>query len=71
MIVLLATGNFPAHSPFLSHGVNPDAITARTGKRQIDQFNLELLPGLMIHEEERIMHVWAGHSPPPSDPIPK
>lgn len=38
--------------------VDPDAVAARAGKRQIDQFDLESLSGFMINEFERIMRVW-------------
>ncbi len=43
--------------------INSDTIAAGAGKGEIDQFNLEPIPGLMVKEVEGIMRIWAGHLP--------
>src|SRR4051812_29956992 len=58
------------HHGFAGHGnllgpplINPDSIAAGSGKGEIDQFNVEPVPGLRVNEFERIMRIWGGHSP--------
>ena len=40
--------------------MNPQPIAAR-GKWQIDQFKLELLPGLVIYERNGVARIQFGH----------
>jgi hypothetical protein len=43
--------------------LDPNAVAARTRKGEIDQFNLELVPGFVINEHERMMRIWGGIPP--------
>jgi hypothetical protein len=55
---------FARHRQFLCPSpINPEAKTLARRERQIDQFQPELLSGVMIPKHQRIMRFGSRHAP--------